>query len=412
VSRLTGATEWVESSTGPIRPLAYHGLAGRPGFKMALTVVDDRYYLYLGHLWHSGWTILDVTDPATPTQLAFIDGPPGCWTLQVTIRDHLLATSLEPVPDRWGGDPGDPFDEGVFLWDITEPARPVRLSHFRTGHHGTHRNKFDDNGLLHLAARAAGYEGMILILVDVTDPAQPREVGRFSMDGQDPGATDSEGVALFGLHGPSLRVGDLAYLPYGNLGLVVVDVADPARPRLHGHLQVRPPLGSQVAAHSAVPLPRRNLLVLNSEAIAENCEELPQYAAMVDISDPAHPRMMSLFPAPVPDPASGFASFCAKGGRFGPHNQHIGHDDPNLLNDDGVCFLTYFNAGLRVYDTRDPRDVREVASLVSRPPTERIGVLPKTLTLQAEDVLVDHRGIVYVTEKNSGLYIAEWQGLP
>ena len=219
--------------------------------------------------------------------------------------------------------------------------QPVRLSHFRTGHNGTHRNKFDEHSLLHLAARAAGYEGMILMLVDVSDPAAPREVGRFAMSGQDPGATDSEGVALFGLHGPSLRVGDLAYLPYGNLGLAVVDVADPAAPRLHGHLQVRPPLGSQVAAHSAVPLPRRNMLIWNSEAIAENCEELPQYTAMVDIADPAHPRMMSLFPAPVPDPAFGFGSFCAKGGRFGPHNQHIGHGDPNLNNDDDVRFLTH-----------------------------------------------------------------------
>lgn len=409
---MTGGTDWVESSSGPIRPLGYHDLQGRPGFKMALTVAGDRYYLYLGHLWHSGWSILDVTDPAKPRQLSFIDGPPGCWTLQVTIRDNLLATSLEPVPDRWGGHPGDPFDEGVLIWDISDPARPDRLSHFRTGHHGTHRNKFDENGLLHLAARAAGYEGMILVLADVTDPVKPAEVGRFAMPGQAPGATDSEGVLLFGVHGPSLRVGDLAYLPYGNLGLVVVDVADPSQPRLRGHLQVRPPLGSQVAAHSAVPLPRRNLLVLNSEAIAENCEELPQYAALVDIADPAHPRMVSLFPSPIPDPVSGYTSFCQKGGRFGPHNQHIGHGDANLFNDDEVCFLTYFNAGLRVYDMREPHEVREVASLVPRPPAKRVGVLPKTLTLQAEDVLVDRRGIVYMTEKNSGLYIAEWQGLP
>ncbi|HEY0869448.1 MAG TPA: hypothetical protein VGD55_03535 [Acidothermaceae bacterium] len=408
---MTELADWVESCHGPLRPLAYHPLEGRPGFKMALTVVDDRWYLYLGHLWHSGWTILDVTDPAAPEQVAFLPGPPGAWTLQVTIRDNLLATSLEPVPGRWGGDTDGEFDEGVYIWDISTPTAPERLSHYKTGHHGTHRNKFDENGLLHLAARTAEHEGMILVLLDVSDPTAPREVGRFSMGKQAPGETDSEGVLRFGLHGPSLRVDDIAYLPYGDSGLVVLDVADSSNPQLLGHLSVRPPLGSQVAAHSAVPLPDRNLLILNSEAIAENCEELPQYAAMVDISDPRHPRMISLFPAPTPEPESGFTSFCQKGGRFGPHNQHIGHGDPNLFNDDQVCFLTYFNAGLRVYDTRDPHDVREVASLIPKSPTERIGMLPRTLTLQAEDVLVDRRGVVYMTEKNSGLYIAQWQGL-
>lgn len=404
-------TPWVESCTGPLRPLAYHDLDSRPGFKMALTVSDGRSFLFLGHLWHSGWSVVDVTDPLSPAQVAHIQGPPGTWTLQVTIKDTVLATSLEPVPERWGGTSG-PFEEGVLLWDISDPTQPRRLSHFKTGHKGTHRNKFDDNNLLHLAARTADREGRILLLLDVSDPSRPVEAARFSMDDQLPGAKDSTGVPLFGLHGPSLRVGDVCYLPYGNHGLVVVDVGAIAHPRLLGQLPVRPPLGSQVAAHSAVPLPGRHLLVLNSEAIAEDCEEPLQYAGIVDISDPCRPTLMSLFPTPVPEAGSGYRTFCEKGGRFGPHNQHIGHGDLNLFNDQNLTFLTYFNAGLRVYDTREPRDVREVASLIPRPPTRRIGPLPQSLTLQAEDVLVDRRGIVYLTEKNSGLYIAEWAGIP
>ncbi len=403
---------WVESCSGPLRPLAYHDLKGRPGFKMALRVHHGHHFLFLGHLWHSGWSVLDVTEPTDPHQVAFLPGPLETWTLQVTIRDTLLATSLEPVPARWGGSRDTSFEEGVFLWDITDPTEPVKLSHFQTGFEGTHRNKFDDHGLLHLAARTSEHEGMILVLVDVGDPLRPAEVGRFAMPGQVTGASDPTGTPIFGLHGPSLRVNDLAYLPYGNLGLVIVDVADTSSPELVGHLPVRPPLGSQVAAHTAVPLPARGLVVLNSEAIAEGCEEPVQYAGVVDVTDPRAPIMVSLFPVPIPHPDSGLSSFCEKGGRFGPHNQHIGHGDEQLLNDDSVCFLTYFNAGLRVYDIRRPRQVEEVASLVPKAPERRIGYLPRTLTVQAEDVLVDSRGIVYFTEKNSGLYIAEWSGLP
>jgi hypothetical protein len=39
-------------------------------------------------------------------------------------------------------------------------------------------------------------------------------------------------------------------------------------------------------------------------------------------------------------------------------------------------------------------------------PLERRGVLPKSkLVCQSEDVLVDKRGFIYVTDKNHGIYV-------
>jgi hypothetical protein len=39
-------------------------------------------------------------------------------------------------------------------------------------------------------------------------------------------------------------------------------------------------------------------------------------------------------------------------------------------------------------------------------PVERRGALPKTkLVGQSEDVLVDARGFIYVTDKNHGIYV-------
>ena len=68
-------------------------------------------------------------------------------------------------------------------------------------------------------------------------------------------------------------------------------------------------------------------------------------------------------------------------------------------------YLTYFNAGLRVIDVSDPRLPREVASFVPPDPVKRRGILPRTLVAQTEDVLVDARGFVYVTDKNHGVHI-------
>lgn len=37
--------------------VGYHDLESRPAFKIAMQVVDQRWYLYLAHFWTSGWTI-------------------------------------------------------------------------------------------------------------------------------------------------------------------------------------------------------------------------------------------------------------------------------------------------------------------------------------------------------------------
>lgn len=64
------------------------------------------------------------------------------------------------------------------------------------------------------------------------------------------------------------------------------------------------------------------------------------------------------------------------------------------------------NAGLRIYDTSTPAAPREVGYFLPPDPTHRYGVFPKgKLVAQSEDVLVDTRGLIYVTDKNQGLWI-------
>ncbi len=403
---------WVAAKQGPIRPLAYHSLDDRPGFKLALHIASGRWYLYVAHLWHPGWTILDVTEPEDPRMVAFVPGPDNTWTIQVCIHRGLMATSLERKPAAWGGDPTSPFDEGILLWDLEEPTRPRRRGVFRTGGGGPHRNGFDDRGFLHLSARMAGYRGAIHVTLDVSDPDEPREVGRFHMPGQHIEAGESTTREQFDLHGPAMRVGDLLYLPYAGAGMVVLDASDPSRQEMVSLLDVHGLIGSPIAVHTVLPLPGRGLALINSEALAERCAEPANYAAVVDIGDPSKPILRSLFPTPAPPPGVLYHSFAAKGGRYGPHNFHLPTtDSEHVFRSEEVAFLTYFNAGLRVYDIRDPFQVDEIGYLIPRDPTVRIGPLPRDLVCQVEDVLVDSRGVVYFTEKNTGLYIARWEGL-
>ncbi len=394
-----------------LRLVGYHDLERRPAFKLAMQVVRARWYLYLSHFWCAGWTILDVTDPAKPELVRFLEGPANTWTLQVQVAEGKMITSLEKIPsEEWGLDPGKPYSEGIYVWDVADPRNPVRLSHFPTGHLGTHRNHYDGGRYVHLAASTKGFDGNIYRIVDITDPRRPVEAGRWWLPEQwAAGGAKLPRPRVF-LHGPPYVEGNRAYLSYGAGGMVVLDISDIAVPRLVSRLDFGPALGSSLGCHTVVPLPRRKLAVVNGEAINEGCAEPLNYAAVVDIADETNPRVLSLFPVPTRPSGSPYRNFCEKGGRFGPHNQHHWQHHPDLEARDDRVYLTYFNAGLRVYDIADPYAPREIAYYIPPDPTERLGLLPKKLVTQTEDVLVDRRGTIYITDKNWGLHILEWTG--
>lgn len=206
-------------TTHNTKAVGYSDLDGRGGgFKLSIQEVQGRWYLYMGHLWHRGWTILDVTDPRRPEVAAFIEGPDNTWTIQMVVQDGRMVTALEQVSASWGGDPNAPFDEGVLIWDVEhDPVHPELLGHFRTGGTGTHRNGYWGGRYVHLAAGMPGYSGNIYVIIDIDDPTHPVEVGRWWVPGQHVagGETPEPGVSL---HGPPFVVGDLAYIPYGRRG--------------------------------------------------------------------------------------------------------------------------------------------------------------------------------------------------
>jgi len=64
-------------------------------------------------------------------------------------------------------------------------------------------------------------------------------------------------------------------------------------------------------------------------------------------------------------------------------------------------FVTYFNAGLRVYDLADPATPREVGSYI--PPCP-----PGQPVVQINDVWVGEDHLVYLTDRiNGGIYILQ-----
>ena len=423
-----------------MRPVGYSGLEGRGGaFKMAIKQVNGHWYLFLGHLWNRGWSIVDVTQPEDPKYLKFVPGPDNTWTIQVDFHDNLLLTGLQDFYVPWGFDPKKPVEEGILFWDISDPINWKPLSHWKTGVKpgcgwvgsncpnpiptgnttGTHRNGYPGGKYAFAAAYQPGFKGLILVILDVSDPKNPKEAGKWWM----PGQKDGEQLAPdtppgTGFHGPAIIEGTRAYLGYGSK-LVILDIADVASPKLIGQLSFGPPfVAGRTGVHDAFPIPGRDLLFVHSEGLggdvigqAKACEGPLDLAAMVDIHDPQKPRMISTFPLPIPPKDSPYKNFCDKPGRFGPHNISLEYHLPDVQKQADLIYLTYFNAGLRVFNIKDPRLPVETAWFIPPTPTKRMGPIPEgPLVTETEDVLADTRGYIYITDKQWGLWILRHTG--
>lgn len=393
-------------------PVGYSDLDHRPGFKMSIKQADGRWYLYLAHFWDSGLTILDVTDPSDSAVLAFIPGPENTQTLQVDLHGSLMVTSEEEYLPIFGGDASRPHGEGAVFWSLEDPALPRVVGRFDTGGRGTHRNAYAGGRYAHLAANMAGYSGNIYVIVDVSDPANPVEAGRWWVEGQHLAGGESPAKAGISLHGPAVPAGDLVYLPYGSAGMVVLDISDVSHPRPVSELPFSPPFRYEFGVHSVVLHPEKHLAYLNSEGVKMPEGTAPpwldgaDHVSVVDIKDPSNPSMISLFPNPMVPPGADFGDFRELPGWSGPHNQSQLHHNPDVAPQGDLVYLTYFNAGFRIYDVANRLAPREVAWFLPPHPTRRYGPLPLDgLVRQSEDVLVDRRGFIYVTDKNQGLWI-------
>jgi hypothetical protein len=91
------------------------------------------------------------------------------------------------------------------------------------------------------------------------------------------------------------------------------------------------------------------------------------------------------------------------GGRCGAHNVHENTPVPGAWKSEDIVLGTFFNAGVRAYDIRDPYAPVEVASYVPPAPNGA-----PAGTAQVNDVFVDDRGIVFAVDRHAGgLYSLE-----
>ena len=438
------------------RLVGAHDLQGRSAYQPLPVRQGERRITYVGHhagealnpltgaVETNGTSVLDVADPAAPVYLTHIPatgGASGAQMVQVCAGDRLPgAAAGRFYMLRSNG------NRSHEVWDVSDPASPTfvrtvaEMGRTPSGEQHTHKNWWEcDTGVAYLVGTVDGWRApRVMQVFDLADPAAPRRIRDFSLPGVQPDASGPVPGGS-GLH-EAVRLGDRIYMSYGTSRDGVVQILDRQR-LLNGDSAAAAPLEASPAAlafpeigridlpsywgaHTAMPLlgveipdyagnrdhATRDFLFVVSESVANRCQETRHVSLMLDITDEAHPLPIGTFQVPE---SSG--DFCDRGGRFGPHAPQWSMGPPFYGR---LMVVSWFNAGARIIDVRDPFNMAEVAYYIPAT-TERTaercvdidGVETCQVAIQTNKVEVDDRGLIYLADRaDTGLHIVELIG--
>ena len=431
-----------------MRLVGYNDLQARSAYQPVIHQQGARWIAYIGHHGGTrlnpmtgaqepnGTSILDVTDPAQPRYLVHIPGAEGRAESGGAQMVRICDGKVLPKGDRTKvymlRSLGNIAHE---MWDVTVPEKPAMVTTIVKGLNGTHKNWWEcDTGIAYLVSGLKEWRTRRMTQVyDLSDPTRPVLIRNFGRPGDEPGAKGSVPMTL---HGPISTgpQGNRIYFGYGTSRAGALQIVDrdkllngPKEPTPQNLLQ---PQVSQLnlpdfyGAHTTLPLlgmpmaefqkdkvgATKDFVMIVNEQIQNVCNEARQMVFVVDISDETRPFTVSNFN--VPELPGGF---CARGGRFGAH---ASNENMPPMYAKRVVFVTWFNAGLRALDIRDPYTPREIGFYIPAITEKTDKRCVKTpagedckIAIQSNNVEVDDRGYIYVVDRaDTGVHILELTG--
>ena len=399
-----------------VRLLAHSDQGGRPD---GVQVIVYKGHAFVGHMFSDGYSVIDVRDPARPKPAAFVAAPKNTRSHHLQVHDGILLAVNGPniwamqqyasQADYYGKSLADsvtteqPFGAGLRVFDVSQPDKPREIGFLHMPGFGAHRIWWIGGHYAYVSVHFEGYMDHTLAIIDVANPAKPTLAGHWWLPGMHR-AGGEEKPASFGkrtaLH-HMITAGTTGYAAWRDGGYTIHDLSDPVKPKLLSHRNNSPPFGG--GAHTPLPLPGRKLLVLADEATSANCANGLAYTWVIDVREPSNPVSIATLPTPLEE------DFCKKGAKFGPHNLH--ENRPGSLQSEDTVFATYHNAGLRIYDMREPYQPRQVGYFVPPPPERIVDQRPNPAkVIQSCDIYVDVNGVMYMTDTNAGLYMMQYEG--
>jgi hypothetical protein len=384
--------------------------AGKGGEGLALKQYGSQKILFLAH--ESGPQCFSVVDVTTPANPAVIKQMPveadfvRCNSLALNGNTLVVARQTEKVGQPHGG---------ITVYDVSQANNPQLLSYMDlTGpsSRGTHYLTFPEGRYAYLSTGARDFvaknplDDQMLMIVDLQDPKNPKEAGRWWLPGTKVGdiapgpARVEPWDSGFRLHTPLVprERPDRLYAAWIDGGIVILDISDKSRPKEVSHISWQSLRDGFM--HTVLPILDRGLLIASQESIREECADWPMRVHVVDIRDETKPYPLSVLPPP-----SNLAELCKGHGRFGAHNISMNHMpgvSPVLKN---TVVTAEFSGGVRIYSIKNPNAPQEIGYFAPGVPGNKGGAI------QMNDLLVGNDGIIYANDRfTGGLYILQYTG--
>jgi len=391
--------------------LSQHTLNGHGGMGEGMSLQlarGGRRILWLAHeSAPKNFTAVEVTDPRKPKVIVQTDLPHG------RMRSNSLETSGDLMAvayqvSEWGLKPA-----GFEMFDISDPEHPRSIATFDASgpnSRGCHQLWFVDGKTVHMACSDPELkprdmkDDQVYRIVDVSNPSKPVALGRWHLPGTMHGDDAPPPERLPPKHDAGFRAHNTnvyperperCYLGYLDGGMMVLDISDKSRPKMISRWSNSPPYNG--FTHTVLPLFSRDLLVVTDECIQDDGKDWPKLVWLVDARDERN--LVSISTLPV----TGVTPLLHRGGRCGAHNVHENPPAKGAWRSEDYVLGTFFNAGVRAYDVRDPYQPREIAHFIPPAPNGA-----PAGTAQVNDVFVDDRGIVFAVDRHAGgLYALE-----
>jgi hypothetical protein len=333
------------------------------GDTWAFEGADGRDYAYVGTFLYDWMRVWDVTDPTAPV---------------LTDSMQLDARRINDVKIHPNGRIGILTREqassrrnGIVVLDLSQPAHPTILSEYEetvTG--GVHNVWIDGEHDLVYACHNGTSE---LHIIDISDPANPAEVGRWGLDRRSKT-----------LHDAIVQDG-YAYLSYWDDGLVILD----AGAGTHGGTPTSPTFVSRIAypaGHTHTAFRYGRYVFVGDEIFPSDWDptrpiEARGYIHVIDVGNLDEPVEVARYEVP----------------EAGAHNIWV---------EDDRLYVGYYQAGLRVVDVSGElrgdlyRQGRELAVLKTGAEDSMVPNWGMTWGAQV------HKGAIFTSDLNSGLWIA------
>lgn len=409
------------------------------------------------------WVGVDYDDPVEVAAVV-----PTCWDPGWITRTHFTGYGTGKIlavnaQRRRGSSSNRIGYTGVSTWDVHDPQNAKLLDIWNAPYGRDVNGDFDDNGgchhffydgrYLYGGCNYAGFDNRILVILDLHDPENIVEVGRWwvpgQMDGEpktwvnngsfsntietDPGTGKLK--KYVGLHYVAVQ-GNIAYLSYHQAGLIILDVTDKTNPQFLSRLDYMTPAfqadePDENGAPTGVPSPdyaacnragqpgtypkacgnaHSGKLVPGAGGLLAMTDEYFRcpygHLRLIDVSNPTMPFIIThKMLDPLPGEAVSRTIDCSwtdlPGGNEDAYTQRTPSTHLPTAVNNNMLFIAWYGAGVRAVDVSNPYEPKEVGAFQYNIPGGGAATY---------DVLFGPGGLLYSSDSVDGVRVLKYTG--